>query len=50
MEEELFEEEEEVLGLEDFPYLTRVAYEKAISRGTTYQFVMSIEQQVDQQG
>lgn len=43
MEEELFEEEEEVHGLEDkgsSPFLTKVAYEEALSKGTTREFVV----------
>jgi len=52
MEEEQSEEEEEVHGLEDkvsAPFLTRAAYEKAISRGTTRKFVVPAEQQAYQQ-
>ena len=51
MEEELFEEEEEVHGLEDkgsAHFLTRAAYEEALSRDTSYQLVVDVEQQVDQ--
>ena len=43
MEEEMFEEEEEVHGLEDkgiAPFLTRAAYEEALSKGTAQQFVV----------
>jgi len=41
--------EEEVHVLEGAPFLTRAAYEKAISKGTAQQFVVAAEQQVDQQ-
>jgi len=52
MEEEQLDEEEEVHGLEDkgsAPFLTRAAYEKAISKGTAHEFVVAAEQQADQQ-
>ena len=52
MEEELFEEEEEVHGLEDkgsAPFLTRVAYEEALSKGTAHEFVVPAEQQAYRQ-
>ena len=52
MEEEQFEEEEEVHGLEDkgsAPFLTRAAYEEALSKGTAHEFVVPIEQQAYQQ-
>ena len=42
-------EEEEVHGLEGAPFLTRAAYEKALSRGTTCQFDVPAEQQAYQQ-
>jgi len=31
--------------LEGTPFLTRVAYEEALSRGTAYEFVVPVEQQ-----
>lgn len=52
MEEEQYEEEEEVHGLEDkgsAPFLTRAAYEKSLSISTAHQFVVAAEQQADQQ-
>ena len=48
MKEELFEEEE-VHVLEGDPFLTRAAYEEALSRGTACQFVVPAEQQAYQQ-
>lgn len=44
-------EEEEVHGLEDkgsAPFLTRAAYEEALSKGTAHQFVVPAEQQAHQ--
>ena len=35
--------------MEGAPFLTRAAFEKAISKGTAQQFVVVAEQQVDQQ-
>jgi len=52
MEEVQYEEEEEVHGLEDkgsAPFLTRDAYEEALSRGTACEFVVAIEKQAHQQ-
>lgn len=44
------QQEEEVHGLEGAPFLTRASYRKEISRGTSQQFVVAAEKQVDQQG
>jgi len=47
MEEELFEEEEDVHGLEDkgnAPFLTKISYEEALSKSTAQQFVVATEQ------
>lgn len=52
MEEERFEEEDEVHGLEykgSAPFLTRVAYERSLSIGTAHQFVVATQQQANQQ-
>jgi len=52
MEEEHFEEEDGVHGLEDegtAPLLTRVSFEKSLSRGTAPEFVVPTEQQAYQQ-
>ena len=52
MEEEQYEEEEEVHGLEDkgsAPFLTRAAYERSLSIGIAHQFVVPAEQQANQQ-
>jgi len=52
MEEERFEEEDEVHGLEDkgsAPLLMRAAYEEALSKGTAREFVVHAEQQAYQQ-
>jgi len=52
MEEEQFEEEEEVHGLEDkgsAPFLTRAAYEESLSKGTTHELVAPVEEQAYQQ-
>ena len=52
MEEERFEEGDEVHGLEDrgsAPFLTRAAYEESLSRGTSREFVVPTEQQAYQQ-
>jgi len=35
--------------LEGAPFLTKAAYEEALSKGTVCQFVVAAEQQVDQQ-
>jgi len=46
MQEEKSEEEEEVHGLEDkdsSPFLTKAAYEKSLSEGTTREFVVAAE-------
>ena len=40
--------EEEVHILEGAPFLTWVAYEEALSKGIAQQFVVAVEQQVDQ--
>ena len=48
MEEEQYEEEDEVHGWEDkgiSPFLTQAAYEEALSRGTACQFFIPAEQQ-----
>lgn len=47
MEEEQFEEEDEVHGMEDkgnSPFLTRAAYEKSLSKGPAHGFVVLAEQ------
>jgi len=49
MKEELFEEEEEVHGLEDSPFLTRVTYQEALSKATARELVVAAEQRADQQ-
>jgi len=41
--------EEKVHVLEGAPFLTRVTYEKAMSKGTAQQFFVVVEQQVGQQ-
>ena len=51
MEEELFEEEEEVHGLEDkgsAPFLTRAAYKKSLFEGTACEFVVAAKRQAYQ--
>lgn len=52
MEEEHFEEKDKVHGLEDkgnAPFLTRVANEESLSKGTAHDFVVPAEQQAYQQ-
>jgi len=51
MEEEQFEEDDEVHGMEDkgsAPFLTKVAYEKSLFKGSAHDFVVLAEQQVYQ--
>lgn len=52
MEEEHFEEEDEVHGMEDkdsAPFLTRATYENSLSKRTAQEFVVPAEQQAYQQ-
>lgn len=52
MEEQQYEEEDEVHGLEDkgsAPFLTIAAYENELSKGTSHQFFVLVEQQAHQQ-
>lgn len=52
MEEEQFEEEDEVHGMEDkgsAPFLTKAAYEKSLFKGPAHNFVVPAEQQAYKQ-